>query len=79
MVDAPLKAAWQELKSVSFSPPHTQPLLLSHPAAALKPEEIHKGLTDFPLSRTFFSSSWRQMEWQAVKKLQASASTQSEP
>ncbi|KZR63828.1 MULTISPECIES: ChbG/HpnK family deacetylase [Prochlorococcus] len=79
MVDAPLKAAWQELKSVSFSPPHTQPLLLSHPAAALKPEEIHKGLTDFPLSRTFFSSSWRQMEWQAVKKLQASASTQREP
>jgi len=79
MVDAPLKAAWQELTSVSFSPPQTQPLLLSHPAAPLKPEEIHQGLTDFPLSRTFFSSSWRQLEWQAVKQLQASASTQSEP
>lgn len=79
MVDAPLQAAWQELKSFSFSPPQTEPLLLSHPAAPLKPEESHTGLRDFPLSRTFFTSSWRQLEWQAVKKLQASTSTQSGP
>ncbi|MFL0727461.1 MAG: hypothetical protein AB8B44_06415, partial [Prochlorococcus sp.] len=54
------------------SPPQTKPLLLSHPAAALKPEEIDTSLRDFPLSRTFFTSSWRQLEWQAVKKLHAS-------
>ncbi|MFL0745122.1 MAG: ChbG/HpnK family deacetylase [Prochlorococcus sp.] len=67
MVDSPLRASWQELKSLSFSPPQTEPLLLSHPAAQLKQEESNTGLRDFPLSRIFFTSPWRQLEWQAIK------------
>jgi len=67
MVESPLRASWQELKSLSFSPPQTEPLLLSHPAAQLKQEESNTGLRDFPLSRIFFTSPWRQLEWQAIK------------
>ncbi len=63
-----LLSAFNKLSLLPKKINQTQPIILSHPAASLNNIEKNT-LTDFPLSKQFISSKWREKEWKAIKKI----------
>jgi len=62
-----LLSAFKGLRLLSEKINQTQPIILFHPAASLDKNEKNT-LSDFPLSKQFISSKWREKEWKAIKK-----------
>ncbi len=60
-----LISSWKKLELKKINRMETNPIILSHPAAELC--TINKDyLVDFPISKEFMKSKWRQKEWKCL-------------
>ncbi len=59
--------AWKELEVLKTSHLKTPPMILLHPGEILSQYENDFALAEFPLSRVFFNSKWRQKELKAIQ------------
>jgi len=61
--------AINQLNRVKYSLPKTKPVLLIHPSEVLNEIELKSGLLNFPISRNFVLSKWRQKELNSIKNI----------
>ncbi len=70
MSEEPLRLGFKELQILKIKPGETQSLILSHPSDQIIKEEIFR-LSRFPLSKRFFSSKWRKIELDALRRFKS--------
>ncbi len=58
------------LKNKRIYPHQTQPIILSHPSAPIGTQRDVNYLSEFPLSKEFATSKFRQIEWSVLENLQ---------
>ncbi len=63
-----ISSAWKELSLLKPGLGETDPMILCHPASC-PTLETQKELINFPLSRKFLYSNWREKEWIVLKTI----------
>ena len=69
MSEKVISSSMKQLRKLNYISPNTRPILLIHPSEVLNENEVELGLLNFPISRNFVISKWRQKELNEIKNV----------